>query len=79
MLTPETNQTVRVTTVDGTVHSGRRMDEDTFSVRLLDDRGTLRSFERSAVRSIERVTASIPQRDATEIDGIFARPSAPTK
>jgi mono/diheme cytochrome c family protein len=79
VLAPDTNQTVRVTTADGTVHSGRRMDEDTFSVRLLDDRGTLRSFERSAIRSIERVAASIPRRDATEFDGIVARPSAPTK
>jgi len=79
VLAPDTNHTVRVTTVDGTVHSGRRMDEDTFSVRLLDDRGTLRSFERSAIRSIERVAASIPRRDATEIDGIVARPSAPTR
>jgi hypothetical protein len=68
-----------VTTVDGTVHSGRRMDEDMFSVRLLDDRGTLRSFERSAIRSIERVAASIPRRDATEIDDVLARPPAPTK
>ena len=79
VLAPDTNQTVRVTTADGTVHSGRRMDEDTFSVRLLDDRGTLRSFERSAIRSIERVAASIPRRDATEIDGIVARPSTPTR
>jgi mono/diheme cytochrome c family protein len=79
VLAPDTNQTVRVTTADGTVHSGRRMDEDTFSVRLLDDRGTLRSFERSAIRSIERVAASIPRRDATEFDGIVARPSAPTR
>jgi hypothetical protein len=55
------------------------MDEDMFSVRLLDDRGTLRSFERSAIRSIERVAASIPRRDATEIDDVLARPPAPTK
>ena len=75
----DTNQIVRVTTVDGTVHSGRRMDEDMFSVRLLDDRGTLRSFERSAIRTIERVAASIPRRDATEIDDVLARPPAPTK
>ena len=76
---PDTNQTIRITTADGMVHSGRRMDEDTFSVRLLDDRGTLRSFERSAIRSIERVAASIPPRDATENDDIVARPTTPTK
>jgi hypothetical protein len=76
---PDTNQIVRVTTADGTVHTGRRMDEDTFSVRLLDDRGTLRGFERSTVRTIERVAASLPSRDAAEILDIAARPVTPTK
>jgi mono/diheme cytochrome c family protein len=76
---PDANQTVRVTTADGTVHTGRRMDEDTFSVRLLDDRGTLRSFERSTVRTIERVAAVLPPRDSAEILDIAARPVTPTK
>jgi mono/diheme cytochrome c family protein len=74
-----TNQTVRITTVDGTVYIGRRLDEDTFSVRLLDDRGTLRSFERSAIRSIERVAASITRRNPTEVEDIVARPATTTK
>jgi mono/diheme cytochrome c family protein len=78
VVAPDTNQTVRVTTAEGTVHSGRRMDEDMFSVRLLDGGGTLRSFERSAIRSIERVAGSIPRRDATEIKNIAARPVTTT-
>jgi cytochrome c oxidase cbb3-type subunit III len=49
---------VRVVDDAGGVHTGRRMDEDTFSVRLLDGRGRLRSFERAAVRSIQRIEAS---------------------
>jgi hypothetical protein len=55
------------------------MDEDMFSVRLLDGGGTLRSFERSAIRSIERVAGSIPRPAATEIEDIAARPVTPTK
>jgi cytochrome c oxidase cbb3-type subunit III len=49
---------LRVTTASGIVHRGRRMDEDTFSVRLIDERGTLWSFQRAAVRSIESLKAS---------------------
>jgi cytochrome c oxidase cbb3-type subunit 3 len=49
---------LRVTTANGIVHRGRRMDEDTFSVRLMDERGTLWSFQRAGVRSIERVKTS---------------------
>jgi len=73
---PDRNQIVRITTVEGAVHSGRRMDEDTFSVRVLDDRGALRSFERSAVRSIERVaSSSTTDPDTPEPDGIVSRPA----
>ena len=72
------NQIVRLTTLNGAVHSGRRMDEDTFSVRVLDDRGVLRSFERSSLRSIERVASNIDRRPA-ELDEIVQRLGIPTK
>jgi cytochrome c553 len=72
------NQIVRITTLNGAVHSGRRMDEDTFSVRVLDDRGVLRSFERSSLRSIERVASNIDRRP-TELDEIVQRLGIPTK
>jgi len=62
----------------GAVHSGRRMDEDTFSVRLLDERGVLRSFERSSLRSIERLASNI-DRQPTELDEIVQRLGTPTK
>jgi putative heme-binding domain-containing protein len=48
---------VRIVDGRGAVHVGRRMDEDTYSVRALEG-GRLRSFERAAVRSIERIETS---------------------
>jgi cytochrome c553 len=74
----DANLIVRITTLSGAVHSGRRMDEDTFSVRVLDDRGVLRSFERSALRSIERL-ASRTDSAPTELDEIVQRLGIPTK
>lgn len=78
------NRTVRVTTTDGAAYNGRRMDEDTFSIRLLDEYGTLRSFERSTVRRVERLASGAMHQDAstlgqTEIDDLVAFLSAPTK
>jgi len=72
------NLIVRITTLNGAVLSGRRMDEDTFSVRLLDERGVLRSFERSSLRSIERLASNI-DRQPTELDEIVQRLGTPTK
>ena len=74
----DADQMVRITTLTGAVHSGRRMDEDTFSVRVLDDRGVLRSFERAAIRSIERL-ASNSDRRPTDLDEILQRLGPPTK
>ena len=50
--------TLQVTEGDGTVTSGLRMGEDTFTVRLMDDSERLRSFVRADVRSVERLTES---------------------
>ncbi len=49
---------LRVTDRRGTTHVGRRLDEDTYSVRLLKEDGTLRAFDRASVRSIEHVSVS---------------------
>jgi putative heme-binding domain-containing protein len=49
---------LRVMDAHGAMHVGRRMDDDTFSVRLLTDEGTLCAFDRATVRSIEHVTTS---------------------
>jgi putative heme-binding domain-containing protein len=48
---------VRVVDAGGAVHVGRRLDEDTYSVRSLEG-GRLRSFQRAAVRSIDRIETS---------------------
>lgn len=68
---------VRVVDATGTVHTGRRMDEDTYFVRLLDERGQLRTFERAAMRSIESIkTSTMPGYETeltpVEIDDLVA-------
>lgn len=41
---------VRAVTTDGRVIKGRRLNEDTFTVQLLDDQGRLRSLTKSELR-----------------------------
>ena len=38
------NRPVRVVTKDGAIVNGRRLNEDTYSLQMLDDGGNLRSF-----------------------------------
>ena len=59
--------TVRVTRADGSVVEGPRMDEDTFTVRLLDANENLWHFVKSQVRSVELIkTSTMPaERDLT--------------
>lgn len=49
---------VRAVTADGTVVSGRRLNEDTFTVQLLDDRGRLLSLVKSELREYESTKTS---------------------
>jgi putative heme-binding domain-containing protein len=44
------NRTVRLVTKDGTVINGRRLNEDTYSIQVMDDRERLRSFLKSDLR-----------------------------
>ena len=44
------NRPVRVVTKDGTVINGRRLNEDTYSVQLIDDRERLHSILKADVR-----------------------------
>ena len=44
------NRPVRVTKKDGTVINGRRLNEDTYSVQLIDDRERLQSILKADVR-----------------------------
>jgi putative heme-binding domain-containing protein len=58
---------VRVVDAAGHVYQGRRMDEDTYAVRMLDDRGRLQTFQRSSLRSVERIETSTMPAYATEL------------
>ena len=49
---------VRVTRADGSVVEGLRMDEDTFTVRLLDTNEDLWHFVKNQVQSVEPVKTS---------------------
>ena len=44
------NRPVRVVLQDGTIINGRRLNEDTFTVQLVDDQERLRSLEKSTLR-----------------------------
>ena len=50
---------VRVVDQSGRVTEGRRMNEDTYSVRVFSLDGQLRSFEKGDLRSFERVETSL--------------------
>ena len=44
------NRPVRVVTKDGTIISGRRLNEDTYSLQIIDDRERLRSLVKVDLR-----------------------------
>jgi putative heme-binding domain-containing protein len=52
------NRPVRVVTRDGTVINGRRLNEDTYTVQLLDDREQLVSLIKSDLREYTILTTS---------------------
>ena len=52
------NRTVRLITKDGTVITGRRLNEDTYSIQLMDDREQLRSLLKSDLREFTIVKTS---------------------
>ena len=68
--------TVRVTRDDGSVVEGLRMNEDTFSVRIMDGDENLWHFLKGQVRSTERVTTSTMPAygdlTPTEVDDLVA-------
>ena len=69
--------TVTVTQADGTVVEGFRMDEDTFTIRLMDQDERLWSFSKNDIRSYERMESStMPNYEETltagEIDDLVA-------
>ena len=69
--------TLRVTQSDGSMLEGLRMNEDTFSMRLMDDDENLWSLSKSDVRSYDRVkTSTMPTVDGAltdaEVDDLVA-------
>src|SRR5436190_2617943 len=44
------NRPVRIVKKDGSVVNGRRLNEDTYSIQIVDDGGTLRSFVKADLR-----------------------------
>ena len=68
--------TMRITRADGSVIDGLRMNEDTFTVRIMDNDENLWSFMKSEVRSSERITTStMPAADNltdSEVDDLVA-------
>jgi cytochrome c oxidase cbb3-type subunit III len=52
------NRPVRLVTSDGTVVTGRRLNEDTYSVQLIDERERLRSFIKSDLKELTVATTS---------------------
>ena len=68
--------TMRITRADGSTIEGLRMNEDTFTVRIMDNDENLWSFMKSEVRSSERITTStMPAADnltASEVDDLVA-------
>jgi putative heme-binding domain-containing protein len=52
------NRPVRVVTRDGTVINGRRLNEDTYTVQLIDDRERLLSLTKADLREYTIITTS---------------------
>jgi putative heme-binding domain-containing protein len=68
--------TMRIGRADGSTLEGLRMNEDTFTVRIMDAEESLWHFMKSQVRSTERITTStMPASDdltPTEVDDLIA-------
>lgn len=52
------NRPVRVVKKDGTIVSGRRLNEDTYSLQIIDDGGNLRAFMKADLREYMVSTTS---------------------
>lgn len=62
--------TLRITGPDGTLREGSRMNEDSFSLRIMDGDANLWSFSKSQIQSYERVEEStMPSYSQTLTDG----------
>ena len=53
-----TNRPLRVVTKSGETIDGRRLNEDTYSVQMLDARGRLRSLAKADIRTLTYASTS---------------------
>jgi len=67
------NRPVRAVLADGTVVNGRRLNEDTYTVQLIDESGRLRSLEKDALQEFTVIKESpMPSYDGTLTTGEIA-------
>lgn len=59
------NRPVRAVLADGTVVNGRRLNEDTYTIQLIDEAERLRSLDKETLRELEALTTS-PMPPATD-------------
>jgi putative heme-binding domain-containing protein len=52
------NRPLRVVTKDGTIVNGRRLNEDTYSLQIMDDTGRLRAFMKTDLKEYTIATTS---------------------
>ena len=69
--------TIKVTLPDGTIVQGLRMDEDTFTIRIMDEQENLWHFDKSELKTSQRIETSImPSFQKTftenEVDNLIA-------
>ena len=69
--------TVKITLKDGSIVEGLRMNEDTFSIRVMDGDENLWNFKKSEIRSSERIeTSTMPSvmdlLTPSEVDDVVA-------
>ena len=63
------NRPVRIVTRDGRTIRGRRMNEDTFSVQVIDENERLVSIEKSEIKEFEKAAASTMPSVAGKLSG----------
>jgi mono/diheme cytochrome c family protein len=67
------NRPVRVVTKDGTVINGRRLNEDTYSLQIIDDRERLHSLLKADLREFTIAkTSPMPSAKGTLSDAEIA-------
>ena len=64
------NRPVELVTVDGTRVVGRRLNEDTYTVQLIDEQERLRSFDKADLRELTVLTESCEGVDDIDIEQV---------